>query len=175
MLALSFLQPASSRLLAIGLAVMCFVFTSPALAQVRITSLVNVTTASWITGNPSIVMTDLVCIYNTANRSYALTATGGASGFFIASGSNSIPYTVTWNDGGAANPAGGTTYLLINGVKRTGLQNARIPADTPANSNTCNSGAAPTAQITITITATSMEAARDGTFTGTLTLILAAS
>ncbi len=155
--------------LAVALQFSCF---NDAFANVDISNLANQTSASWITGDPNITFTNLLCIYNTAGRTYGITATGGAGGFVLTSGANSIAYTVTWNDGGAGNPSGGTTAPMVNGVKLTARNNARISTDAPANSSTCNAGASPTAQVTIGISATNMDAARDGTFTGTLTLLL---
>ena len=166
------ISKAISLPLAVALQFSCF---SDAFANVRATNFANQTSASWITGDPAITFTNLVCIYNTAGRTYGITATGSASGFVLTSGANTIAYTVTWNDGGAANPAGGTTSPMVSGVKLTARNNARIGTDTPANSSNCNAGASPTAQITIGISATNMDAARDGTFTGTLTILLSAT
>jgi hypothetical protein len=175
MLAPTFFRSFFNRksLLCIALVQMsCF---SDAYAQVRVTNLFNQTVATWITGDPTIIRTNLVCIYNTAGRTYGITATGGPSGFLLSNGANTLAYTVLWNDGGAANPAGGTTAPMFNGIKLAARNNARIPTDTPTNSTDCNAGASPTAQLTITINSTAMDAARDGTFTGTLTLLLSAT
>ena len=145
--------------------------------QVRISNLTNITVPLWITGDPTIIQGVFACVYRENNgnnnaRTYAITATGDGPGFLLKSGANTLAYTVTWNDGGAANPGGGTTADMTNNVKLTNRQNARNQTDTPATNDSCNSGASPTARVRITITNTNMEAAPDGTFTGVLTLIL---
>lgn len=140
--------------------------------SVQIGNFTNITVPLWINGDPTIIQTVLVCVYRDIARTYAITATGSGPGFLLNSGANSMAYTVAWNDGGAANPAGGTTTQLVNNVKLTTRNNARIATDVPINSSNCNSGSSPTAQLSVTITNTVMDGAADGTFTGTLTLVL---
>lgn len=179
MLALSFfyLRVVSSTLF-ISVAAILLLNTSTANAQqVRISNLSNITIPMWVNGDPAIVQDVFVCIYrqnggSNTNRTYAIRATGNGPGFLIKTGANTIAYTVTWNDGGAANPGGGTTAPMVNNVRLTNRQNARIKQDIPTFSSDCNAGASPTARLRIQITAAAMDAARDGTFTGILTLLL---
>lgn len=140
--------------------------------QVRLTNLTNVAVPLWISGDPTIIQTVLVCVFHDVSRNYGITALGSGPGFFLNSGTDKLPYTVSWNDGGAGKPNGGTLVPLQHNVKRTSRNNARTASDAPSNSTNCNNGASPTAQLTITISNTAMDAARDGAFSGTLTLIV---
>lgn len=153
------------------------VFIQDAAADsVEISNLSDITVPVWITGDPDIIQDVFVCVYrqNTTGtvRTYGIKATGDGPGFFIKSGIKQLPYSVTWNDGGAGNPSGGTTSPLMNNVALSGLNNARNNLDLPANSNDCNAGASPTSRLRLTITSTDMDAATDGTYTGTITLLL---
>jgi hypothetical protein len=154
-----------------------FLASAPANADtVRISNLSNITVPLWVTGDTSIIQDVFVCVYraNTTGNStsYGITATGDGPGFLLKSGTNNVAYTVTWNDGGASNPGGGTTATMINNVKLTSRSNARNNKVTPINSSDCNAGASPTARLRITLSQTAMDAARDGVFTGVLTLVL---
>lgn len=151
--------------------------TANAATNMRISNLSNITIPQWVTGDPAITQDVFVCIYrgnegNNSRRTYKIRATGDGPGFLLKSGANTIAYTVTWNDGGVANPGGGTTATMSNNIVLENRQNARNQLDSPANSSDCNAGASPTARLRIGITAAVMDAARDGTFTGTLTLLL---
>ena len=176
MLALSFFRTRSLSSLTLSAALLLSSIT-PAYADdlVRITNLSDVTVRSWVTGDPAIVQTVLVCVYHTVAATYAIKAVGDGPGYVLKSGSGSLPYSVTWNDGGAANPAGGATSPLTDNVKLSGLSAARTQTDAPANSDDCNGGGSPTAQLTITISQADLDAATDGTYTGVLTLYLTAS
>jgi|GEM_PF-4631918 len=180
MLALSFLRfllipvftHVATLLVSVVLAVCMCVGNAFAADAVRITNLSNVTVSTWIIGDPTVIRTVLVCIYHQDLRTYGVTATGNGPGFFLNNAANQLAYSVTWNDGGVSNPGGGTTSPMTSGVKLTVRNNARITTDLPAASTNCNGGASPTAQLTITLTNTNLDAARDGTFTGILTLLL---
>ena len=150
---------------------------SAASAQnVRISNLSDVSTPLWQTGDPDIVQDVYVCIYreNTSGsaRTYSITATGDGPGYFIKSGGETLAYSVTWNDGGAANPDGGSSAPMTNNVALTLRNNARIETDTPTYSSDCNAGASPTGRVRVTITSLNLDAAHDGDYTGTLTLVL---
>lgn len=145
--------------------------------QMRISNLSTLTMPMWIIGDPDVVLDELVCIYreNTSgtDRSYAITAIGDGPGFALTNPPYSLIYNVTWNDGGAGNPTGGSTSTLVNNIALSGLTNARIKEDVPTNSDDCNGGASPTAQLRITVTNAHLQAAPAGTYSGTLTLVLA--
>ena len=149
-----------------------YIYNSIAADEVEISNLSNITIPLWVTGDPTVISDVFVCAYDKNNRVYGITATGDGPGFLLKSGSHTVAYTVLWNDGGAANPGGGTTAPMVNNVKLTSRANARDKSDTPNNSADCNGGQSPTARLRITINQTAMDAAYDGTYTGTLTLII---
>lgn len=166
-------------LLAVTTAAGLLSLTFPGMAfadQVRISNLSDVSIPIWVTGDPDLVEDVFVCVYREndsgSSRSYGIAATGDGPGFALKDGGNSIPFTLTWNDGGAGSPDGGTSSPLVDGVTLSNRNNARIDTDLPANSTDCNGGSAPTARIRLTISATAMDAAPDGTYTGTITLLL---
>lgn len=144
--------------------------------QVQISNLSDVSIPLWVTGDPDIVQDVFVCIYREndsgSSRTYGIQATGDGPGFALRDGAYTLPYSIQWNDGGESNPGGGTTANMVNNVPLSGRSNARNDQDLPNNSADCNGGSSPTARVRFTITATDMDAAPDGTYTGTLTLLL---
>lgn len=141
--------------------------------NVRISNLSDIRIPSWITGDPDIIQDVLVCVYTEKNdRKYEILAIGDGSGFLLRSGPFSVPYTVTWNDGGAGNPELGSTAFMSNNISLTDRRNARIPKDAPRNSDDCVGGSRPTARARIKVPVVGLESAPDGTFTGALTFIL---
>jgi hypothetical protein len=144
--------------------------------QVQISNLSDVTIPLWVTGDPDIIQDVFVCVYRENNsgtsRSYSIQATGDGPGFALKDGTQTLPYSITWNDGGESNPGGGTTATMVNNVALSNRSNARIDQDLPANSADCNGGSSPTARLRFTVSATDMDAAPDGAYSGTLTLLL---
>jgi hypothetical protein len=177
MLALSFMPILAKRISCILLASsVCLASNDAAADRVRISNLSDMAGPSWIVGDGAVVMDVFVCIYreNTtgSNRTYGIRATSSPTSFRATNGAQTITYTVQWNDGGAANPGGGTTANMVHNVKLASRQNARINTDLPVNSTDCNGGASPTARVRVTFSTAAMEAARSGNYTSTLTLVL---
>jgi len=138
--------------------------------QAQISDLTDMTLSSWTAGDGAVTLTDNVCVYSSTG-SYKVTATGsGASNAFsLASGSNNLPYTVTWNAGGAGALANTGTSLTA-GTQSTGFSNA---STTSVN---CNGGgtANDTARVVVGITSANMQAAVASTtaYAGTLTMLV---
>lgn len=177
MLALSSMPILAKRTLCLLLASsICLASNDAAADRVRISNLSDMTGPSWIVGDPAIVMDVFVCIYreNTtgSNRTYGIRATSSPNSFRVTNGAQFITYTVQWNDGGAADPGGGTSANMVHNTRLANRQNARINTDLPVNSTDCNGGASPTARVRVTFSIAAMEAARSGNYTGTLTLLL---
>jgi hypothetical protein len=169
----------TSRFLALFLAVCASPFATlsdAAADEVEISNLTDVNVPQWVTGDPDIVQDVFVCVYRAnisgTARTYGIEATGDGPGFFIKSGGTTLAYTLSWYDGGTGSPGGGAGQPLVNNVVLSGQTNARNNADLPANSADCNGGASPTAMLRIGVTATNMDAAPDGMYSGTITLIL---
>ena len=106
-----------------------------------------------------------VCVWsNTSGRGYTVTATGsGASNAFtLTDGTNTIPYSVSWSD--TAGQSSGTALSTASAL--SGLVSAAV-------NPTCSSGPAASASLIVDMTAASLQAASAGSYTGTLTLVVA--
>ena len=130
----------------------------------------NMTLANWSLDQGAVTLYSNACIYSSTGN-YKVTATGsGAAGIFtIASGANLLPYSVTWNAGGAGNLANtGSTLLPL--IQSTGFTTATTA------STTCNGGgsANDTARVVVGVTDAAMVAAvsSNTAYTGTLTLLV---
>jgi len=107
-----------------------------------------------------------VCLFsNSTGGRYSITATGSGSGssFALNDGSNSLPYEVEWSD--QSGQTGGTS--LAPAVTLTG----RVSA---ASQQACNSGPATSASLIVVLRASSLTQAREGNYSGSLTLLVAA-
>ena len=146
--------------------------------QVRISGLSDFTIGNWSMGDPNVYRYVDVCIYRQnngtgTNRRYFITASGDGPGFQLKSGSYALAYTVQWFAGGTGNPGGGTARTLTSNVQfPNNFNTARLKTDVPANSSDCNGNSAPTARLALTINATALDAVPDGTYTGTLNLLV---
>jgi hypothetical protein len=107
-----------------------------------------------------------VCLFsNSTGGRYSITASGSGSGssFALADGANSLPYEVQWSD-----QSGQTSGIsLAPTVTSTG----RVSA---ATQQTCNSGPATSASLIVILRASSLTQAREGSYSGSLTLLVAA-
>jgi len=138
--------------------------------QAQISDLSDMTLANWSVGDPAVTLFSNACIYSSTG-SYKVTATGSgvANIFTISSGLNTIPYTVTWNAGGAGSLANTGTALTAN-VQSSSFSNAN------SASATCSGGGASndTARVIINITQANMNSAASSAtpYTGTLTMLI---
>lgn len=106
-----------------------------------------------------------ICVFSSvATRRYRVTATGsGTSGAFtLASGAKSLAYEVQWS--ASSGQTSGTS--LTSGVALTGLVSS-------ATRSGCTSGPTTSASLITIIRATNLSSATAGSYTGTLTLIVA--
>ncbi len=141
--------------------------TKPARAD--ITNLTDLTVASWVTGGGNQTLTSDLCVYSTRpSGGYTVKATGSgaASAFTLANGANTLAYAVSWNSAGVGALTNVGTALTTN-VTSAALTKAAT------DSSTCTEATpGPTARLIVTILATSLDAVVDGTYTGTLTLLI---
>lgn len=107
-----------------------------------------------------------VCVFSqsTGGR-YSITATGSGSGsaFTLSNGANSLDYEVEWAD--QSGQSSGTS--LAPNVAATG----RVSA---ATHQSCNSGPAASASLIVILRSSSLTQAREGNYSGSLTLLVAA-
>jgi hypothetical protein len=160
------------------LIVFCLASFNAQAQQMRISGLSDFTIGNWRMGDPNVYRYIDICIYrqNNAsgtNRRYFITASGNGPGFNLKSGSYALPYSVQWFAGGTGNPGGGTARPLTSNVQYpNNFNTARLKTDVPTNSSDCNGNSAPTARLALTINATNLDAVPDGTYIGTLNLLV---
>lgn len=141
--------------------------TKPAYA--RISNLVDLTVPSWSTGGGDITLTSDVCVYSTRpGGGYTIRASGSGAGgaFSLANGNNILPYNILWNSGGVNALANTGTALAAN-VTSEKLQKAAT------DSASCQGKVpGPTARLVVRMMNTDLDAIVDGTYSGTLTLLV---
>lgn len=139
----------------------------PAVAQkVRISDLADVSFGVISNLQADARRSQNICVFSqsTGGR-YSITATGSGSGssFALINGSSSLAYEVEWSD--QSGQTSGTS--LVSAVAATG----RVSA---ATQQTCNSGPASSASLIVILRSSSLTQAREGNYSGSLTLLVAA-
>ncbi len=107
-----------------------------------------------------------ICLFsNSAGGAYSVSASGSGAGssFALASGSDSLAYEVEWSQTSGQ----GSGVSLAPAVPLTGQRSS-------ATQQFCNSGPATSASMTIVLRAAELSRARQGSYSGTLTLLIAA-
>ena len=144
--------------------------TKTAVAQING---LNDMTATWTQGDADLVWTNDVCVYSSKQAGhYTVTAVGAASAggaFVMTDGAKQLPYSVTWNDGGAGN-------LSNDGVKLQPNTHSATFSQAATDSPTCHGSSAhsPTARLVITVAENALQQVDAGNFTEGLTLIVSA-
>lgn len=121
-------------------------------------------------GTPSTLASDLtaaqsLCVYSSAKGGrYQVSASGSGSNgqFLMQSGRSTLAYEVQW----ASDTAQKTGTSLKPGVALTNLTSAAVDEK-------CGSGAPATASLIVTLRASALSAATAGSYSGTLTLLVA--
>ncbi len=107
-----------------------------------------------------------ICLFsNSAGGAYSVAASGSGPGasFTLSNGSHSLAYEVEWsNQSGQSNGSGVTPTAPLTG--RT----------SSATHQFCNSGPATSASLIIVLRSTQLAQAREGNYTGSLTLLISA-
>jgi hypothetical protein len=107
-----------------------------------------------------------ICLFsNSAGNAYSVAASGSGAGsaFTLSNGSNSLAYEVEWSDqSGQSNGSSLTPNGALTG--RT----------SSATHQFCNSGPAASASLIIVLRSTDLAQAREGSYTGSLTLLISA-
>lgn len=156
-------RPAVAATLFLAGAALC----SPAPAQkVRVTNLSDVSFGLISNLQADARQSQNVCVYSqSSGNRYSITATGsgGGSAFTLSSGSDSLAYEVEWSD-----QSGQTSGVsLTPAVAETG----RVSS---ATHQSCNSGPATSGSLIIILRSSSLIQAREGNYSGSLTLLIAA-
>lgn len=162
-------RPRSAPAMLVGGLIALFLGSSPAQAasnKVRISNLSDVAFGTVANLTVDAVRTQSLCLYaDTAANGYNVRASGSGPGgaFALASGSNSLPYDVQWNNASGQSVG---TQLSAN-VALSGQISA-------ASQQTCNTGPATTASLIVILRSTALSSAAAGSYTGSLTLIIGA-
>ena len=127
--------------------------------EVRISNLTDINLG--VFAGVDAVGSSAACVYRNGTGNYQLTASGdGAAGAFtLTDGVSTVPYSVTYDDGGGA--LGAST-----GIALTGLTGGDPGSATCAG--TGNNGT-----VTVTVTAADASGLPAATYAGTLTLLVA--
>jgi len=132
--------------------------------KARITGLADVAFGTLNTASDQSISENVCAFSNSATGGYSVTATGsgGSGAFTLASGGSQLPYEVSW--AGSANQSNGTA--LTSGTLISGFTSA-------ATQQSCNSGPAASASLTVIIRAASLGSAMAGPYSGTLQITIA--
>ena len=130
--------------------------------KVRITDF-NDLAFGQLAGVSDAYMADDLCAYSSTSG-YFVTATGSGGGgaFTLSSASSTLPYEVMW----AASPGQTTGTALTAGVISPAFA-------TSATQQTCNSGPPTSASLIVVIRASSVSAVQAGSYSGTLSIMIA--
>ncbi len=157
--------------LLLTLLLICCLGTHPAYAlggvAAQITNISDFNLPNWGIGDPALSASMDICIYAinvVPVGSYAITVTSSNGSYVLKKGTQTIPYSLYWNDGGVGNLSSSAGTQLSDGVKLSNRANANIL------STSCAAGL--NARLTIKITQAAMTAALAGTYTDTITLLL---
>ncbi|MBM3618487.1 MAG: hypothetical protein FJX23_08095 [Alphaproteobacteria bacterium] len=138
-----------------------------ALLAMRVYSVSDLNLGTWSMGDPAVSAHINLCMYSydlLPITGYAITVSS-VGGYNLKSGPRNIPYSLTWDDGGAGNLGASGGAALTNGVKKTGLLRANILDSTCTLSG-------PNARLNLKITQAAMTAALAGTYTGIITILV---
>ena len=107
-----------------------------------------------------------LCLYASGgNSAYSVSASGSGAGnaFVLNSGAHSLPYRVEWSD----NSGQSAGVPLSPAVPLTGQTSS-------ARNQFCSAGPASSASLVVVLPAADLSQAREGSYSGTLTLLIAA-
>ncbi|MEM6638801.1 MAG: hypothetical protein AAF610_02775 [Pseudomonadota bacterium] len=127
--------------------------------EVRISNLTDINLG--VFAGADAVGSTAACVYRNGTGAYRITATGSGAGgaFSLTDGTNSVNYAVEFDDGTGSLAMGTATPL----IGRTGADPASATCATTGNNAT----------VTTTVAAADGAALPAGTYTGTLTLLVA--
>ena len=135
------------------------------IAKVRITGLTDVSFGTINNLTVDAVQSQSICVFsNGSGQSYSIRADGSGSGgaFTLASGAATLAYGVRWNNQpGQSNGAALTAGVSLGGQTSN------------AQNQLCSNGPPTTASLIVTLPAPSLSSATAGSYSGTLTIIVA--
>ena len=138
--------------------------SAPVGAQsVRVTGVSNVSFGTVANLQADISQSQSLCAYSsTASYSVRASGSGAAGAFTLSAGSRTLAYEVQWNS--LSGQQTGTS--LVSGVTSRGFISTAVHQQ-------CNSGPRTTASLIVALRAASLSSATAGSYSGTLTILLA--
>jgi len=125
--------------------------------QVQISNMNDISFGSW-SGSLSMEQTDAVCIYNdSANTNYKISATSPGGVFRMTNGGNNLNFEVRFQGS-----SGGFVQLTHGSPSNF----------TAANISSSNCSGGTNATLKVTVTESDLAAAKAGTYSGSLSLLL---
>ena len=143
-----------------------FLATPAAAEKVRITKLSDVSFGLIDALQTDARRSQSICVYSNGNpSSYSVSAvgSGATSAFTLANGPHLLDYEVEW--GSNSGQSGGTAL---------GPNSALTGQVSAATNQQCSAGPATTASLTVVLRAATLSTAREGSYSGSLTLIIGA-
>ncbi|TQV89035.1 hypothetical protein [Aliikangiella coralliicola] len=127
---------------------------------VRVSNLNDINLGNFNGGAGDLSGSDTFCVYRNGAGNYNInmSGSGAANAYTLASGANTLPYAVEFVNGA-------TTTAMATGTALTGQTGANTTSDT------C--GGADNVSLNVTVANGDLAAAPAGTYTGTLTIVVA--
>jgi hypothetical protein len=128
----------------------------------RVSGIDDIDLGTW-SGSGDLAISDDICVW-ASGGGYSITASGDGAGgaFTLGSGDNTVEYSVKWADGGGSES--GTALS----------SNAALEGQTStATSSDCDGGNDPSATVAVEIAENQLAGAAGGSYSGTITLVVA--
>ncbi len=137
--------------------------------QVRVSALSDVAFGTISSFTSDSVRSQSLCLYakSSPNNYYRITGSGSGAGgaFLLSSGTGTLPYDVQWADS-----PGQTTGAQLVANQPLTTQHSSVGSGDPGD---CSKGPATSASLIIVVRSAALAAASSGTYSGTLTLLVA--
>ncbi len=145
-----------TRSLFLVFAALITILGNHAKADVQITKLDDLSFGTW-GGSGDLEQTDQICIYNTVDANYRISASTPSGNFRMNDGANILPYEIRFQGS-----SGG--FVQLNYNSPTGF--------TAANTSSSNCGGSTNATLKVTVTESALSSAVSGNYSGTVSLLL---
>lgn len=137
--------------------------------RVRISGLTDVAFGSITTLTVDSLQSESICVFSKSPpaNNYSVTASGSGPGgaFLLSSASGTLPFEVQWSDS-----PGQTSGSQLVANEALAAQHSSASG---ASADDCSSGPASTASLIVILRSAALGAALSGTYTGTLSLLVA--
>lgn len=136
--------------------------SAQALILVQVSNVSDLTLPNWSLGDPAVKARIDLCVYSTLTADYGVQVSQ-AGGFKLTGTGGSIPYTLSWDDGGTGN-LGVSSSPLTNNVKLNNRRRANLVSPICLGGNN--------ARLNVEITQADMQAALAGSYNATINIVV---